>query len=106
MFIKQQIVLGVRLYLMIYSVLLLCGSGVRRGGLEWRRSGEWPLRYVLFCQVVVQVSSQSTDSDRCHVTGAAVCQTRQEKERREEEMKGEQNQILCVKMAAKRQRSC
>ena len=44
-----------------------CEGGGWRGG-----SGEWPLRYVLFRQVVVQVSSHSADSHTRRVTGTAV----------------------------------
>lgn len=55
------------LYLMIYSVFF-----------SWERpSGERPLCDVLLCQVVVQVSSQSTDRHRRHVTGTAVWQMKE-----------------------------
>lgn len=55
------------LYLMIYSVFFS----------RERPSGERPLCDVLLCQVVVQVSSQSTDRHRRHVTGTAVWQMKE-----------------------------
>lgn len=58
-----------RLVSMKQRTASLPGDLQRVGG---GRSGERPLGDVLLRQVVVQVSSQSADGHRRHVTGAAV----------------------------------
>lgn len=67
-------------YLMIYNVLVVRTPLLGLGG--WvAGSGERPLCYVLFCQVIVQVSSQSTNGHRRHVAGAAICQMRNDRKK-------------------------
>lgn len=88
MFIKQHVVSGVSGCeeplpddLQRFTIV---NAPLKRAASVEERSGERPLRYVLFCQVVVQVTSQSADSHRCHVTGTAVCETREEEKMFEE----------------------